>query len=305
MNRSRITETKCPNSLAPGCAAQREIWSVLALVGVVAVIGVVGHREEPMRFGIEDQSKIEVSRVGIETASILNPAEEVELPAIRSVFNLIGRVRHRFCALELCGDAVSGSYGAWSFETNEIIGLHLPIAIFREAIGETLVSPRDFYIAARDFGVGLPIVEYVNRAVDQLPSFKKLLPLVLYSSEAKAHVRTMSEGELFLHRRELLIEDDVLRDGRPSSHKRQDSYEPSRSGRTEGSAIRGTVFALFGAASLVIAFYFIDGPRDPRWLRRLGRLLSLGSAFLIVQGTVLALTGEWILNLLQHYLFEF
>ena len=69
--------------------------------------------------------------------------------------------------------------------------------------------------------------------------------------------------------------------------------------------LRNSVFP-FGAAFMKIAFEILDGPRRPRWLWRGGWLILFSAGLLIVQGTILTLTGGWLpLNLLQCYAVQF
>lgn len=95
------------------------------------------------------------------------------------------------------------------------------------------------------------------------------------------------------HLGQLSVKNDVLRYSYSDGNEGQNSNRPSGPCRTRGCAICGGLLFLFGAALLKIAFYIFDGPHEPRRLRGLGWFFGSASVFLVVQGTVLALTGNW------------
>jgi len=100
--------------------------------------------------------------------------------------------------------------------------------------------------------------------------------------------------KLALHNGQLPIEYPVLRPTDADSDGGQDRNSPSSSRGTGRSAVYGILFFLFGASFLKIAFNLLDAADNPIWLS-LGGWWIVGLAGLsIVQGTVLALTGNWL-----------
>jgi hypothetical protein len=105
---------------------------------------------------------------------------------------------------------------------------------------------------------------------------------------------TKHDIKLPLHDVQLAIKDYVLRDANAYGYESQDSNGPSSSRRTNGRTIGGCLFFLLGAAFLKIAFEIFDDPRAPRWLWLGGYCLGFGSVLLVIQGTILVLTGDWL-----------
>lgn len=81
-----------------------------------------------------------------------------------------------------------------------------------------------------------------------------------------------------------------------------DTYDSERkngngnrgAGRSTGKTILGCLFFIFGSALMKLAYYFIDTPtpkRDDMWLATVSGFIA---ALLIVQGTILALSGNWM-----------
>jgi hypothetical protein len=99
--------------------------------------------------------------------------------------------------------------------------------------------------------------------------------------------------QLALYRIKLPFEDEELRYSDANSGQGKERDRNSSVGRSSREFILGGFLILFGVPLLKIAFYVFDGPRDPRWLRRIGWVLGIISAYLIIQGVVLALTGAW------------
>lgn len=90
------------------------------------------------------------------------------------------------------------------------------------------------------------------------------------------------------------LQGEILSGTNPNGYEGKERNPVCGTGRSAGSPIGGGFLILFGAALLKMAFYILDGLREPGWLRRLAWLIDIGSTFLIYQGTILSLTGNWL-----------
>ena len=59
-------------------------------------------------------------------------------------------------------------------------------------------------------------------------------------------------------------------------------------------AIYGGLMCLFGAALLKITFDATDAPSNPTWVWLCAGVWLCAAAYLIIQGTVLILTSQWL-----------
>jgi hypothetical protein len=101
-----------------------------------------------------------------------------------------------------------------------------------------------------------------------------------------------------LHLTQLLPKNDKLRDANSNSDKSKNGNPYCRGGGLSCRPILGIFLLALGAAMLATTFYIFDSPREPRWLWRIGWVMGISGPLLIIQGTVLFLTGEWLLNFL-------
>jgi hypothetical protein len=94
---------------------------------------------------------------------------------------------------------------------------------------------------------------------------------------------------------QLSVADNSLGNSGPGSNYREYSNPSSRGSRDARRPFLGCFLAAFGAVLMKLSFYFGDTPRpkrDDRWLTWGTGVIA---AFLIAQGTVLALTGFWVI----------
>ena len=89
--------------------------------------------------------------------------------------------------------------------------------------------------------------------------------------------------------------DDELRDTDKDRRDRQGRDDPRSSGRAPSRPVGGGLLFLLGAALLKVAFDSTDAPYNPVWLLRLAWGVGLLAVVAIGQGTVLILTGQWLL----------
>lgn len=100
--------------------------------------------------------------------------------------------------------------------------------------------------------------------------------------------------ELPLHNGQLSLEGTVLESPYADNNEGQDGYPKGRVSRSAPKTILGVFFLALGAAIMKIAFYFGDAPRPKRNDRRLMWGMGTVAAFMIGQGTILALSGNWL-----------
>ncbi len=62
--------------------------------------------------------------------------------------------------------------------------------------------------------------------------------------------------------------------------------------------ISGSLLLLFGAALLKVALDNSDAPSNPMWILCAAWGVGLVAVILVCQGTVLILTGQWLLEIL-------
>jgi hypothetical protein len=97
------------------------------------------------------------------------------------------------------------------------------------------------------------------------------------------------------HFSQLLVEDKVSGHANAHCDHCQRSDDPGGPGRTPGRSIYGGLMLLVGAALLAITLESTDAPTNPPWLICWAWTLGIAAAILVCQGTILLLTGEWLL----------
>lgn len=99
--------------------------------------------------------------------------------------------------------------------------------------------------------------------------------------------------QLTLHCRQLAAEYNILRNRGASSDGSENGNHHSGSGGSPGSTIYGALMIFCGSLVMATAFKGIDAPSNPAWVWLGAGGGFLFAAFMIIQGTVLLLTGEW------------
>ncbi len=82
---------------------------------------------------------------------------------------------------------------------------------------------------------------------------------------------------------------------RPNGSERKNGDGPSGPSRTLGSTVGGGLLFLFGAALLKVVLYLTEESDNPGWVTWSAWGLGLIAVAAIAQGTVLLLTGHWLL----------
>jgi hypothetical protein len=163
-----------------------------------------------------------------------------------------------------------------------------------------MIARRDYY--PRPYGKILNLLNF--RSVDDQPctlSQRRLVQLPLHRFGLSLH-----DGELVgeglisplaggPHLVQLPAKDDVLRNTNSDGNYRQERNSPRGAGRAPSRPIGGALLLLLGAALLKVALDSTDAPRNPAWLRAAALGIGLIAAVVICQGTILLLTGLWLL----------
>jgi hypothetical protein len=118
--------------------------------------------------------------------------------------------------------------------------------------------------------------------------------LITHEAKLSVHggVATFPRG---FHLSQLLIKDNVLRYANTDGRDCQQSDKPSGSRATPCRPIGGTLMLFFGAALLKVVLDSTDAPHNPAWLIGCAWGIGAVAAFLIGQGIILLMTGQWLL----------
>ena len=101
--------------------------------------------------------------------------------------------------------------------------------------------------------------------------------------------------QLAAHNGELPLENEVLRNRGSSSDGGEDGYPSGGSGGLFPSTIGGTLMIFVGSTLMAVRFKLADAPRNPVWLWVIAWTTGLVAFVVICQGTILILTGQWLL----------
>jgi hypothetical protein len=80
----------------------------------------------------------------------------------------------------------------------------------------------------------------------------------------------------------------------------KERYGDSGVRRSARCTIGGALFLLFGAALLKVAFELTDAPKNPTWLLVGAWGIGAVASFMIYQGTILVLTGNWRISAMRQ-----
>ena len=97
-----------------------------------------------------------------------------------------------------------------------------------------------------------------------------------------------------LHFVQLAMHRTILKTANSSADDSQYSYPYSGISRSPGKSILGIFLLVLGATLMKLAFYFGDTPRPQRDDRWLTWGIGCIAALLIAQGTILALSSNWL-----------
>lgn len=101
-----------------------------------------------------------------------------------------------------------------------------------------------------------------------------------------------------LHYMQLPAQRAILINSSDGSDNRSDGDNPGRSFGTSSRPIYGCLVIFLGAVVLKLFFEMIDAPHKPWRLACGAGVIGLLAVTLIVQGTILILTGQWLLQIL-------